>query len=87
LEFHKRFELFEKEGKVMHEVITHWLKSCELTAEQNVLAVMLTNLAKDYDDKRFTSTMEALRRSYNDLREQLKPADADFDPLRDLMTR
>lgn len=71
----------------MHQVIEEWLAGCELTAEQNVLGVMLVNLAKDYDEKRFTSTMEALRRSYNDLRDQLKPADADFDPLRELMTR
>lgn len=71
----------------MQQVIEEWLAGCELTTEQNVLAVMLVNLAKDYDDKRFTSTMEALRRSYNDLREALRPADKDYDPLRDLLTR
>ena len=71
----------------MQQVIEEWLAGCELSTEQNVLAVMLVNLAKDYDDKRFTSTMEALRRSYNDLREALRPADKDYDPLRDLLTR
>jgi hypothetical protein len=84
---HKRAKLFEKVGNEMHEVIEAWLHGRELTTEQNVAAQLVLNLARDYDEKRFTSTAEALRRSWNDLRALLKPAEIDFDPLHDLLTR
>lgn len=71
----------------MQEVIEQWLSGCELTLEQRVLAGLLLTLAKEFDAKPHTSTAAELRKTYLELRSSLKPADADFDPLRDLITR
>jgi hypothetical protein len=69
------------------EAIKAWLAGRELTAEQNVMAVMVLNLARDYDEKRLTATSEACRRTFNDLRASLAPVVEEYDPLRDLLTR
>jgi hypothetical protein len=71
----------------MQQVIEAWLNGRELTADQSVQAVMLINLAADYDDKRATSTLEAFRRTFNDFRKELGAEEPEFDPLAKLLTR
>ena len=71
----------------MQQVIEAWLNGRELTTDQSVQAVMLVNLAIDYDDKRATSTMEAFRRTFNDFRKELELDEIEFDPLAKLLTR
>jgi hypothetical protein len=71
----------------MRETIELWLNGCELTLEQRVLAALLLTLASEFDAKPHTSTAAELRKTYLELRSSLKPADAEFDPLRDLITR
>jgi len=71
----------------MEEIIKAWLQAFELDDEQAVFAFMLVNLARDYDEKRLTATSEAMRRTFNDLRETLKPVEVEFDPLREMLNR
>lgn len=71
----------------MEQAIKDWLTGYELDDEQTVFALLLLGLAKDYDEKRFTATAAELRRTFNDLRESLKPVEIEFDPLREMLSR
>jgi hypothetical protein len=71
----------------MEHVIKEWLLQLELDHSETVQAVMLVNIAKDYDEKRLTSTYEAMRRTFNDLCKSLGLSTEEFDPLAEMLKR
>jgi hypothetical protein len=64
-----------------------WLDTLELNTELKVLSGIALALAKEFDDKRSTSTAAELRKTILEIKSVLAAATVDVDPLEKLLTR
>ena len=64
-----------------------WLDTLELSVELKVLSGIALALAKEFDDKRSTSTAAELRKTILEIKSVLGSTNVDVDPLEKLLTR
>ena len=69
------------------ERIQKWLDTLDLNLEQLVLAELVLALAREFDDKRNTSTAAELRKTMLELQRTLKGSGEEYDPLAEMLTR
>ena len=64
-----------------------WLRTLQLTPEQELIAGLARTLAVSFDESGNTSTAAELRKTILELRRMVTAAEEAIDPLEQLLTR
>jgi len=68
-------------------LLLRWLDTLELNTELKVLSGIALALAKEFDDKRSTSTAAELRKTILEIKSVIAGSTIEVDPLEKLLTR